>query len=219
MACQDDQLCSGIKAGINGVVHGVQALWDKNLSTEEWIFFLVEEESAFNEINLVGMLWTVRHLWPSGARFVFNCYGHWSSLVFRNGNGTAIIIHSREGMTQGYPIEMIAYGIGIIPLIKNLKQEIPDVTQPCYADDAGTLGTFTRLETYFDSMTRQGLGWGYHPEFTKIVLIVRLENLEAGKVFGARHAFRVFTGAHYLVGYIGDDDSKRDWLRECTLTW
>ena len=122
-------------------------------------------------------------------------------------------------MAQGYPLAMIAYRIGIIPLIKNLKQEIPDVTQPCYADDAGALGTFKRLETYFDSMTRQGLGWGYHPELTKITLIVRLENLEAGKVFGARHAFRVCTSARYLVGYIGDDDSKRDWLRECTLTW
>ena len=27
------------------------------------------------------------------------------------------------------------------------------------------------------------------------------------------------TGPCYLGGYIGDDRSKRDWLRECTLTW
>ena len=27
------------------------------------------------------------------------------------------------------------------------------------------------------------------------------------------------TGARYLGGYIGDDDSKRDLLRERTLTW
>ena len=26
-------------------------------------------------------------------------------------------------------------------------------------------------------------------------------------------------GSHYLRGYIRDDKSKRDWLRECTLTW
>ena len=30
MACKDNQLCSGLKAGIDGVIHGVQALWDKN---------------------------------------------------------------------------------------------------------------------------------------------------------------------------------------------
>ena len=38
-------------------------------------------------------------------------------------------------------------------------------------------------------------------------------------MFGARHGFRVFTGACYLGGYIGDNESKRDWLRENTLTW
>ena len=38
-------------------------------------------------------------------------------------------------------------------------------------------------------------------------------------MFGARHGFRVCTGARYLGGYIGDDESKRNWLRERTLTW
>ena len=27
MACQDDQLCAGLKAGIDGVIHGVQDIW------------------------------------------------------------------------------------------------------------------------------------------------------------------------------------------------
>ena len=67
---------------------------------------------------------------------------------------------------------MIAYGVDILPLIKSLKQEIPDVTQPWDADDAGALGTFTRLATYFDSLTLQGLGCGYNPEPSKSVLIV-----------------------------------------------
>ena len=53
-------------------------------------------------------------------------------------------------MTKGVPLAMIAYGIGIILLIKNPKRDIPDVTQPWYDDDAGALGTFARLETYFD---------------------------------------------------------------------
>ena len=38
MTCQDDQLCAGLKAGIYGAIHGVQALWGENLSTEEWGF-------------------------------------------------------------------------------------------------------------------------------------------------------------------------------------
>ena len=58
-------------------------------------------------------------------------------------------------MTQVGHLVMIAYGIRIFPLTKNLKQGIPDVTQPWYADDDGSLGEFTRLETYFDLLTRQ----------------------------------------------------------------
>ena len=114
---------------------------------------------------------------------------------------------------------MIAYGIGMLPIINNLKREIPDITQPWYAENAGALGTFARLKIYFGSLTCQGPGWGHHPELTKSVLIERPHNLEAGKVFGRRHGFRVCTGAHYLGGCIGDDKSKRDWLRERTLTW
>ena len=38
MECQDGQLCAGLKALIGGAIHWVQALWDENLSMEEWGF-------------------------------------------------------------------------------------------------------------------------------------------------------------------------------------
>ena len=116
---------------------------------------------------------------------------------------------------------MIVYGIVIIPLIRNLKQAIHDVTHPWYADNIGALGTFERLETYFDlpTLARQPPGRGYHPQLTNIVLIVHPKNIESGKLLGAHHGFRVCIVAHYLGDYIGDDESKRDWLRECMLTW
>ena len=53
-------------------------------------------------------------------------------------------------MTQGDSFAKIANEIVILSIINNLKQAIPDVTQPWYDDDAGALGTFARLETYFD---------------------------------------------------------------------
>ena len=134
-------------------------------------------------------------------------------------NGTASILHSREGVTQGGLLAMIAYGIGVLPLIKNLIREIPDITQPWYADYAGSLGEFARFKTYFDSLTRQGPVQVYQPYPTKRVLIVRPENLEARKVFKSHHGFSVCTGARYLGGYIGDDKSKLGWLRERTLMW
>ena len=113
-------------------------------------------------------------------------------------------------MTQGNLLAIIAYGTGILPIIKNLKRETPDVTQPWYANDARSLGTFAIIETYFNLLTSQGPGYGYYPEPSKSVLIVHLENLEARKVFGARHRFKVCMDACYLGGYIGNNKSKSD---------
>ena len=113
-------------------------------------------------------------------------------------------------MTQADPLAIIAYDIDILPPINDIKREIPDVTQPWYTDDAVALGVFAILENYFDLLTHQGPGRGYHPKPPKSVLIVRPGNNEAGNVFGARHGFKVCMGARYLGGYIGDDESKQD---------
>ena len=69
MACHYYQLCAVSKAVIDDAIHGVQSLWVKNLTTENWGFLFVDEKNAFKNIHQVGMLWTVQHLWPSRARF------------------------------------------------------------------------------------------------------------------------------------------------------
>ena len=101
-------MCARLKAGIHDAIHGIRALWDKKSTTEGWGFLLIDANNAFNEIYRFRMLWTVRHLWPSRARVVFNCYCHWSLLVLRNGNGMDCFMHSKEGVTQGDPLAMIA---------------------------------------------------------------------------------------------------------------
>ena len=40
--CQDVYICAEIKAGIDGAVHRVQAIWDTKLTTEDWGFLLVD---------------------------------------------------------------------------------------------------------------------------------------------------------------------------------
>ena len=52
-ACQDDQLCAGLKVGIDGVFHGAQPILDTNSTTEDWVFLLVDEKNAFNDINKI----------------------------------------------------------------------------------------------------------------------------------------------------------------------
>ena len=89
------------------------------------------------------MLWAVRHEWTSGAQFTFNSYRHWATLVvWDKGDESGKFLHSKEGMTQGDPLAMIVYGIGVLPIIREVRNAQPRVTQPWYADDAGAGGTF-----------------------------------------------------------------------------
>ena len=84
------------------------------------------------------MLWTVLHLWLSGHYF----------LVLRNGDGTANIVHSRESVTQGDPLDIVAYVIGVLPLTKCLKAAYLDATDPRQTDNSGARGTFDKSELF-----------------------------------------------------------------------
>ncbi len=42
---------------------------------------LVDVWNGFNELSRLAMLWMVRHCWPAGAQFAFNCYRHFVQLI------------------------------------------------------------------------------------------------------------------------------------------
>jgi hypothetical protein len=65
--CGFNQLCPGLESSIEGGIHAVSELWTQCKAEEEWVFLLVDAANVFNEINHTGMLWTIRHEWPSGA--------------------------------------------------------------------------------------------------------------------------------------------------------
>ena len=53
IVCQDSQICAGLIAGIDGAVHGVQAIWDTKTTKENSVFLLVDAKNAFNDINRI----------------------------------------------------------------------------------------------------------------------------------------------------------------------
>ena len=148
----------------------------------------------------------------------FNCYRLFF-IVLWNGNGTASFMYSREGMKHRWPLSIVAYFSVVLPLIKRLKLAYHGIIQPWYADNSGTLGTFDNIGLYFNSLKWFGTVRGYYPEHSKRVLIVHSYNLTAREDFGLLHGFKVFTGARYLGGFIGDDESKRDCLEDQTSKW
>ena len=141
------------------------------------------------------MLWAVRHKWPSGARFTYNCYRHWATLVVRNTeDGSVHFLHSKEGVTQGDPLAMIAYGIGVLHLIRVLRADHPQVSQPWYADDAGAGGKFGDIMAHFRDLQLKGPARGYFPEPTKSILVVSEQNVPRAKEYFRRMGVQVVTG-------------------------
>ena len=63
--------------------------------------------------------------------------------------GSGNFLHSKEGVTQGYPLAMIAYGIGVIPLIQELWGAHPRVTHPLYGDYVGLGVSFGNKLAHF----------------------------------------------------------------------
>ena len=124
------------------------------------------------------MLWDVRYKWPSGAQFTFNCYRHWDTLVVRyTGGGSGHFLNSKEGVTQGDPLTMIAYDIGVFPLIRELWGSHPRVTQLWYADDVGAGGKFDHIQAHIRNLLASGPPRGYYLDPTKIILVVASQNV------------------------------------------
>ena len=96
----------------------MNALWQEHGNEDQWGILLVDAANAFNMVNRKAMLWTVRHKWPSGARFAFNCYSHAGHIVLR---GAFEWLLSREGVTQGDPLSMVIYGLALLPLVERLE--------------------------------------------------------------------------------------------------
>jgi hypothetical protein len=142
------------------------------------------------------------------------------TLVFRDNNGTGgAFLYSKEGVTQGDPLSMFAYGIGILPLICLLKAAFPAVEQPWYADDAGAGRQFVEIFCFFRKLQEIGPSYGYYPEPLNSILVVPQHNLEAARAAFPEFCFNVTMGNWFLGGFIGEDDALRAWLTRKTEAW
>ena len=118
----------------------MRLLWAQHSQEEDWGLILIDSQNAINEENQTAMFWDVRHEWPIGMQFTFNCYRNWATLLMRDiEEGSDHLLNSKEGVTQGGPLAISTYGILVLPLIKELQDAHPHVTQPWNAHDAGAV--------------------------------------------------------------------------------
>ena len=86
-------------------------------------------------------------LCPSLATILTNTYREDSKLYI---DGSFIL--SQDGTTQGDPLAMPMYALGIVPLIQQLAEF--EVSQMWYADDASAGGSFLNLSSWWDYVVR-----------------------------------------------------------------
>ena len=69
-----DQLCEGLQADIDGGINAIHSMWETHQKMEEeWGFLFIDARNSFDEINRTVNLWVMRHEWPLGEWFCFNC--------------------------------------------------------------------------------------------------------------------------------------------------
>ena len=117
-------------------------------------------------------------------------------------------------MTQGDLLAMIAYDIGVLPLIREIRNAHPWVTQPWYDDDAGVGGTFQKILDHFRDLQARGMARGYYLDPTKSILVISPGNVARTVEYFWGIGIRVVMGHRYLGGYIGDIEVESSWLKE-----
>ena len=110
-----------VEEGGDGTQRSLGSLEFLTQDTEPSGTTLVDTHNGFNKLSRLEMLWTVRHHWPSGARFAFNCYRHWAQLLIRQLRELPVTILIREGVIEEDPLLMVLYWITLAPFAKELR--------------------------------------------------------------------------------------------------
>eukprot|EP00111_Clytia_hemisphaerica_P004992 TCONS_00014349-protein len=132
------QVCAGQQAGSEAAVH---AMIFNEQSTDA--ILLVDASNAFNTLNRNAFLHNIKRLCPASSTYVSNCYQRKSRLFVMGGSE----LSSSEGTTQGDPMSMPTYAIGLMPLLDLLKEDLisAEVKEAAFADDLAGGGKLINL--------------------------------------------------------------------------
>ena len=206
------QLCVGQDGGVEANIHGLKAIFEEE---ETHGVIQVDARNAFNTINRKVLLKNI--ICPEISVYASNCYAKPARLFVTGG----MEIPSAEGTTQGDPIAMPIYVLGILPLMSTLDPiSQGSIKQTAFADDLTGAGSVESLKQWWDGIVAIGPLLGYYPEPTKSWLIVKHPHLEiANAVFVDTGINITDEGRKHLGAVIGTDNFKTLYVNEQIDIW
>ena len=217
--CGNKQLCCSTPAGVEGAIHAARILWNEKASNTNFGFLMLDADNAFNKLNRVKALNTIRNIYPAAARMAFNCYREDADLFLRNQHGSSELLSSAEGVTQGDPLGMLLYGLATLPLIDELSQACPDLQQFWYADDGSAGGNLEKLRALLSEVESKGPKYGYMVSPHKCKLVVRPQCLQAAKAIFADTSVQIVEGNRFLGSYLGSDALTSEFVEAKVEMW
>ena len=206
------QMCVSSEGGAEAAVHAMCDIFSEG-SCQGAI--QVDANNAFNSINRKVLLHNVKVLCPPIATFTHNCYSVPSRLFVTGG----VEIESQEGTTQGDPIAMPIYAIGIDPLLRSLR-EINNIKQVGFADDLSGAGSLLDLKAWWKKIALLGPKIGYYTKTSKSWLIVKPEfEAEAREIFADSGLNITTEGRRHLGAVLGSEGFRESYVNKCVHEW
>lgn len=205
------QLCVGQEGGSEAGIHAMVQIYDDE---DTHGIIQVDAENAFNTINRNVLLQNLNILCPEIALYTYNCYQTPARLFVTGG----LEISSSEGTTQGDPIAMPCYALGIIPLMSSIA--IGFVKHAAFADDLFGAGDLDHLRKWWDAIVNLGPYMGYYAKASKSWLIVKGQYYEIAKIVFENSGLNITTeGRKHLGAVVGSTSYKNSFINSLIDDW
>ena len=213
------QVCAGQQAGGEAAIHAMREIYSQE---ECEAVLLVDARNAFNTINRKTMLHNINIKCPSLGMYIENTYKEATNLFINNNGDRVKVIKSMEGTTQGDPVAMAMYALGLSVLQSDseISYDKSKVKQVAYADDLSGAGKISDLKMWWTRVNEAGPEIGYFPNANKSVLIVKPEHYDhANEIFRDSGVIVTRDGQRHLGAVIGTEEFKKNYVNEKVTEW
>jgi len=212
------QVCAGQQAGCEAAIHAMRNIYEE---PDCQAVLMVDATNAFNNINRKATIHNIEVKCPSLAQYIKNTYNNPAELhIVDNRTNTYEMIASAEGTTQGDPVAMAMYAIGLLRLQTIIDHTTTDIKQVAYADDLTGAGKIENIRKWWNLIETHGPPQGYFPNAAKSVLIVKPEYLgQAREAFRETNVIIKAGGEKHLGAVLGTTAAREEYITRQVDEW